>query len=139
MPESVTTFLGSMAEAVLSGPIEAMVARHVFPYPMQVEARLLMMWTPDELLAFLRQRRAILAGRGVLRVEAEVAGIEVPRGGRFRAWARWLHRYPGDSVEDESAGILFLRRGEDGLLRVEMSHFLRMSTLRQEKARAVGQ
>lgn len=131
MPQRVADFFDVIAAALVSGDLEETISLHRFPYPCHIEDRQLVMWTEDDLRAFLLERRASILGQGVTRVAAHVAGIEVPRDGRFRVWVRWTYHAPVSAIEDGSASIFYLQRSENGRIQAEMCHFLSLSALRK--------
>lgn len=138
MPQRVSDFFAVVAQGLISGRLEETLALHRFPFPLHIEDEQHVMWREADLRGFLLDRRSRLLGRGVVRVAAQVAGIEVPRNGRFRAWVRWLYFTSSRMTEEDSASIFYLRREASGRIEAEMCHFLSLATLGSQEARTAG-
>jgi hypothetical protein len=74
---------------LLSGQIEALLLTYVFPLPVFLEERLLLVRTHDQARAILEQVRQSLADRGIARMRPNVTAVELPRAGRYRVWVDW--------------------------------------------------
>lgn len=124
--ETIKEFLDLIAARLTTGPLDEIAARHDDPFLMAMEVGAAEVFADaEEHLAFLRERRAAMAERGVVRVVPDLVATDIPEDGRFRAWVRWRHLTAEGRLEEESGSVLVLRSIPGGGLRVESAQFRR--------------
>jgi hypothetical protein len=128
MPVSgVLAHLAQRGDMLMSGQIDTLLATYVFPLPVFVEERLLLVQSPDQAHAILDHVRRSLANRGVTRLRPKVTAVELPRAGRYRVWVDWHEGAAGFDVAGLSQAIYYCRETEDGP-RIEMVNYTKLAS-----------
>jgi hypothetical protein len=91
------------------------------PFPLHMENRFLLLEQADDLLDFLTRMRSLMAEAGIVRSIPNLAAVELPFGGHFRAWVRWNH-ISADGQSKGSSDYVYYLRDTGAALRVEMVH-----------------
>lgn len=113
-------------DLLLAGRYEDLCRHSLFPHAIYIEDQLLVIKTPEEMLAGMAQMHRAMQARRVYACKAHVRAMEVPRDGRFRVWVRWDER-SFDPAENRSSEATYFFR-ETGLgYQAEMLHFTRPS------------
>jgi hypothetical protein len=122
----LTAQLRTRGELLLGGRIEEMVASYIYPLPMYLQSRCLVLNSPLDAFVVFDLLRTALLERGVVSLRPQVTAVDIPRGGRFRVWADWheLTHLPENTYK--SSVIYYCR--ETGLgPQVEMINYTHMS------------
>lgn len=123
---NLTAMLRSRGELLLCGRIEEMVASYIYPLPVYMQSRCMILNSPlDAYLVFDMLRKA-LVGRGVVALQPQVNAVELPRGGRFRVWADW-HELAFPVEETRKSSVIYYCRETESGPRVEMINYTLMS------------
>jgi hypothetical protein len=121
MDLGVTRLLFRQANLFAEGRLREMTDSFVLPFPMQMEDRLMVMRDARDLVEALGACRRALLAAGATRFMPRVAAIELPRGGRFRAWVRWEHHLRPHAAPSGTSAIYYLHRPADRTLLIEMA------------------
>ncbi|WP_128513938.1 hypothetical protein [Tabrizicola thermarum] len=122
----LTAQLRSRGELLLSGQIEELVASYIYPLPIYLQSRCMVLNTPfDAYLVFDFLRTALLE-RGVVSLRPQVNAVELPRGGRFRVWIDW-HELAYPVEETRKSSVIYYCRQTSLGPRAEMVDYTLMS------------
>lgn len=114
--------LRTRGELLMSGRIEEMVASYIYPLPIYMQSRCMILHTPlDAYLVFDVLRKALLE-RGVVTLRPQVNAVELPRGGRFRVWADW-HELAFPVEETRKSSVIYYCRETEFGPQVEMINY----------------
>jgi hypothetical protein len=122
----LTAHLAQRGELFLSGQMDTLLATYVFPLPVFLEERLLLVRTPDQARMILDNVRSSLADRGVDRMRPKVTAVELPRAGRYRVWVDWHEAAVPTDASLLMQAIYYCRDTADGS-RIEMVNFTRLA------------
>lgn len=123
---NLTAVLRSRGEFLLCGRIEELVASYVYPLPVYMQSRCMILHSPlDAYLVFSMLRKALLE-RGVVSLRPQVNAVELPRGGRFRVWADW-HELAFPVEETRKSSVIYYCRESEFGPQVEMINYTLMS------------
>lgn len=119
---NLTAMLHCRGELLLCGRIEEMVASYIYPLPVYMQSRCMILQSPlDAYLVFDMLRKA-LVGRGVVALQPQVNAVELPRDGRFRVWADW-HELAFPVEETRKSSVIYYCRQTEAGPRVEMINY----------------
>ena len=119
---NLTAMLRSRGELLLCGRIEEMVASYIYPLPVYMQSRCMILQSPLEAYLVFDTLRKALVGRGVVALQPQVNAVELPRGGRFRIWADW-HELAFPVEETRKSSVIYYFRETETGPRVEMINY----------------
>jgi hypothetical protein len=126
MFDLVMSELELRGQALMAGRLESISRGFTFPLASYLETRQVIVASPNDMQAVLARMREELVRRNILRVSPEISALEVPRGGRFRAWVRW-HEISADRQQDRVSDVIYYSRLTETGFRTEMMHYTRLS------------
>jgi hypothetical protein len=122
----VTSFMAERGELMLSGDMDTIATAYIYPLPVFLTNRRLVVGAPYQASAMLRLQRLSMIRRGVVAVRPKVTAIDVPRNGRFRVWVDWLElAIPSEGTRSSSA-IYYCSNQPSGP-KIEMINYTRLS------------
>ncbi|NJM81853.1 MAG: hypothetical protein HC844_04540 [Tabrizicola sp.] len=77
------------AALLIDGDLPALAGRYAYPLAAFLGASRVIVNTRDEMIAILELLRSELLRRKVYQILPDITAIDLPRGGRMRAWVRW--------------------------------------------------
>lgn len=122
----VAAHLARRGDLLLSGQIDALLATYLFPLPVFLEERLLLVRSAVQARAILDHLRGTLGERGVARLQPKVTAVELPRAGRYRVWVDWQEMAAPFDRTSVSSAIYYCRDTADGT-RIEMVNYTRLA------------
>jgi hypothetical protein len=126
MFQDMARHLADRAEKFLAGQLVDMLADYTTPLPVYLGDQRMVVGGPDQALSMLTVLRDAMLARGVVALRPTVKAVDLPRGGRFRAWVDWHEiAYPA-SASRWSTVTYYCRRTGQGL-QTEMMHYTRQS------------
>jgi hypothetical protein len=135
-PTSVTALFVRLGQLFAEGRTAEMAQFWSYPCPIEVNGTLVVMRDAAALASVMAERRRRASEAGLLMLEPHIVAVEIPRGGRFRVWLRWVHHYEGASATEENVSLYFLARQADGTPIIEMMDLV--LSLRQHVLAASG-
>ncbi len=126
MFQEVSTHLRHRADLLMQGRIDELVTAYHCPLPIELGDRRLIVLSVDEGRAMLSLLRAALLARGVVALRPTVVAVDLPRGGRFRAWVDWQELARSDKESRTSSSIHYCRITPAGPV-TEMLCYTRLS------------
>jgi hypothetical protein len=108
------------AADLLAGNTDAMAARCHYPMVIHAPDRVVPVQSATEYAAMLAHIAARLRDDyKVTGITARLRTMDLPRGGRFRAWAKLSYRFAVDTAPRET-NVTYFCRLQDGEIKVEM-------------------
>jgi hypothetical protein len=114
------------ADLLFAGRYDEIIRHYDFPLALSLQGRVTAITSPVRLWEFLRHLHVSLKARGIVRSEAELVAVELPRDGRFRVWARWHEISAKPNSCGTSDALYYCARTQSGF-RTEMLSYSRMS------------
>lgn len=108
------TLLRNRSEWLLSGQLDPVVASFTYPLPIFAASRRIVLTNPDQALSFCRHVHGALGQRGVVALHPKVIAVELPRGGRFRAWVDWYELALPVTGTRLTSAVYYMRAGASG-------------------------
>jgi hypothetical protein len=126
MFDVVMSDLELRGQLLLAGRLESISSGFTFPLASYLETRQVIVASPTDMLPVLFRLREELGRRGIVRLVPEISAMELPRGGRFRAWVRW-HEISAEGKQDRVSDVIYYSRFTETGFRTEMMHYTRLS------------
>jgi hypothetical protein len=123
---NLTAQLRTRGELLLCGQIEELVSAYIYPLPVYLQSRCLVMHSPLDAFLVFDTLRAALLQRGVVSLRPQISAVELPRGGRFRVWVDW-HELAYPVEETRKSSVIYYCRETSLGPRVEMINYTLMS------------
>ena len=92
MFSQVSAHLRGRADHLLNARYDKVTAQYLYPLPLYLGASRMIVRSPEEAASMLCLLRSAYLERGVVAVQPRVMAVDLPRGGRFRAWVDLLKR-----------------------------------------------
>lgn len=126
MFSQVTAQLRDRAERLLLGDYATVVSDYLFPLPVYLDGRRVIVRNAHEAVSMLRLQRAAYLTRGVVSVQPQISAIDLPHNGRFRVWVDWYEMALPVEGTRMSQVVYYCEAGAQGC-RFAMVNYTRMS------------
>lgn len=126
MFDMVISDLEVRGQSLLEGRLESICQGFTFPLASYLETRQVIVASATDMQPVLARMREELGRRNIVRLAPEISALEMPRGGRFRAWVRW-HEISADRQQDRVSDVIYYSRLTETGFRTEMMHYTRLS------------
>jgi hypothetical protein len=126
MFQDMARHLSARAEKFLAGQLVEMLKDYTTPMPVYLGDHRMVVGGPDQALTMLSFLRDAMLARGVVALRPTVKAIDLPRGGRFRAWVDWHEIAYPPSASRWSTVTYYCRQTHHGP-QTEMMHYTRQS------------
>ncbi|OYW60066.1 MAG: hypothetical protein B7Z10_08045 [Rhodobacterales bacterium 32-66-7] len=118
----ILDLLRNRGEMLISGEVEPLMAEFVFPLPIYLPGRRIVLTSTKQARPYCEVVRTALCDRGVVALRPRVTAMELPRGGRFRVWVDWYElALPVQGTRLTSA-VYFMKSGAAGPLTEMISY-----------------
>lgn len=122
----ITSHFRQRGELLLSGRIDQLVADFLYPLPVFLQSRRLVLGAPQPAILVFDHLRQALIDRGVVVLRPRVSAIDLPRAGRYRIWVDWQEiAFPPEATRMSQA-IYYCRMTPSGP-RIEMIDYTHVS------------
>lgn len=125
MHSSHSAQLRLRGEMLLQGRIDDLLDAYLFPLPIFLPERRMLLLGPDHTRLVLALLHDQLVRTGIVAVRPELRAVELPRDGRYRLWADW-HEIDASGETRSSSAIYYCRTTALGP-RIEMVNYTRLS------------
>jgi hypothetical protein len=126
MFSQLTAQLRHRAERLWNGQYDALAAQYVYPLPMYLGPKRLIVRNADEAASMMCLLRAAYLERGVIALQPRVTAVDLPRAGRFRVWVDW-HELAIPAEKSRLSSVVYYCRNAPSGLCIEMVNYTRLS------------
>jgi hypothetical protein len=122
----ISALMRRRSDLLLSGETTLLAGAFSYPLPVFLRSGRIVVQDKDDAGTLLNLVRNSLADRALARITPTVRAVDIPRGGRFRAWVDWQGRGPQGLDTPLGSMICYLAPGQSGP-RIEMISCPRLS------------
>lgn len=101
-------------DLLMADRFEDLARGFVLPFALYRDDQQIVLPNPEELMQVFAQVRQDQRQRGVMRVEARMTAVDLPRQGRFRVWLTYVELDAQGRAVAQSDAILYCRETPDG-------------------------